>query len=192
MTLKPMTRAVATIAGAIALASAAMAALSALIQPGKTQTFRIQWVGDPAITQSKHYYVTVAQLPVKLPTDQTAIQVLYDFQVIVNVGPAGAKPHLVVARTEIVKNAITGKFNPIIYVSNDSTTYGYLSHGHMKIIVTDASGKQILNKSYVAEDINEYIGAGLVASCQTRPFTIPMDLPTGEGKVDVSYTPEDF
>src|SRR6478609_2043182 len=33
----------------------------ALIAPGETQTFRVQYVGDPALARSRHYYVTVAQ-----------------------------------------------------------------------------------------------------------------------------------
>ena len=40
----------------------------AIIAPGRTQSFRIQWVGDPEIERSKHYYITVAQLPVPQPT----------------------------------------------------------------------------------------------------------------------------
>ena len=47
----------------------------ALIAPGQTQTFRVQFVGDPTLAVSKHYYVTVAQLPVKLPEGQSAIQI---------------------------------------------------------------------------------------------------------------------
>src|SRR3569832_2458638 len=30
----------------------------ALIPPGQTQSFRIQWVGDPELATSRHYYVT--------------------------------------------------------------------------------------------------------------------------------------
>ena len=50
----------------------------AFIEPGQTQTFRIQYVGDPELAKSKHYYVTVAQLPVQLPEGQSAIQILYN------------------------------------------------------------------------------------------------------------------
>ena len=35
----------------------------AMIQPGQTQSFRVQYVGDPDLKTSKHYYVTVAQRP---------------------------------------------------------------------------------------------------------------------------------
>jgi fimbrial chaperone protein len=163
---------------------------TALIQPGRTQAFRVQWVGDPAISQSKHYFVTVAQLPVKLPaTDDTTIQLLYNFQVVVNVGPIGAKPHLVIQKTEIIKG-LDGKFNPILYVGNDSSTYGYLSHGHLKIVETSPEGKQVFSRLYIPSDILHDIGPGLVASSQVRRLVVPLSLPDGEGKLDVTFTPE--
>ena len=46
----------------------------ALIQPGQRQTFRVQYVGDPAVAASKHFYVTAAQLPVQLPEGGSNIQ----------------------------------------------------------------------------------------------------------------------
>src|SRR3546814_13905099 len=39
----------------------------AVIQHGQSQVFRVQYVGDAELDKSRHYYVTVAQLPVQLP-----------------------------------------------------------------------------------------------------------------------------
>ncbi|HYJ52299.1 MAG TPA: fimbria/pilus periplasmic chaperone, partial [Allosphingosinicella sp.] len=65
----------------------------AVIEPGRTQTFRVQWAGG-AIDRSRSYYVTVAQAPVTLPAGQSAIQVLYNFQVLVSVAPPRAQANL--------------------------------------------------------------------------------------------------
>lgn len=162
----------------------------AIIQPGKTQAFRVQWVGDPAIKQSQHYYVTISQVPVQLPEDKDMVQVLYDFQVIVNVGLVGARPRLSVANTEIQKDD-KGVFHPVVSIVNTSNTYGYLENGTLKVTVTDSAGKQIASKTYTPDDVHEFIGPGLVAAGQTRPFTIPMVLPNGEGKVAVSFRPSE-
>ena len=62
----------------------------AVIEPGRTQTFRVQWAGGP-LDRGKSYYVTVAQAPVTLPAGQSAIQVLYNFQVLVSVAPPQAQ-----------------------------------------------------------------------------------------------------
>src|SRR5438105_900281 len=51
---------------------------TALILPGHTQNFRVQWVGDPAMVASHHYYVAINQLPVKLPEGQSQVQIIYN------------------------------------------------------------------------------------------------------------------
>jgi len=161
---------------------------TALIQPGRTQTFRIQYVGDPALKQSRHYFVTVAQLPVQLQGEESQIQVLYNFQVVVNVGPAGGKPHLTVAKSAIEKDA-AGKAAAVVYIRNDGSTYGYLDQGQLRIVELDAAGKQLFSKSYLPEEIQDKIGPGLVGTGVTRRFPLPISLPTGEGKLEVTYSP---
>src|SRR3546814_3008249 len=59
----------------------------AVIQPGQSQVFRVQYVGDAELDKSRHYYVTVAQLPVQFPQGETGIQVLYNIQVVASVQP---------------------------------------------------------------------------------------------------------
>src|SRR5690606_8939095 len=39
----------------------------AMIPPGKTQVFRVQWVGEPLLKASESYLLSIAQIPVKLP-----------------------------------------------------------------------------------------------------------------------------
>ena len=48
---------------------------TALILPGQTQSFRVQWIGDPMPATSKHYFVSINQLPVKMPEGQSAVQI---------------------------------------------------------------------------------------------------------------------
>lgn len=161
----------------------------ALIQPGQTQTFRIQYVGDPDLKASKHYYVTVAQLPVKLPEGQSAIQILYNFQVLVSVSPAGAKPALAIQSAEVGKNA-EGKPAPVLTLANMSAAHAYLSNGRLRIIQRDASGKEVFRKTLSGPEIQQTIGFGLVGANQVRRMTLPIVLPTEGGKLDVSFTPE--
>lgn len=161
----------------------------ALIQPGQTQTFRVQYVGDPGLARSKHYYVTVAQLPVKLPEGQSAIQILYNFQVLVSVGPQGVKPNLHITASEIGHND-KGKPVPVITVANDSNAHGYLSQGHLRITEKDASGKEIFRRTIPGPEIQQTIGFGLVTAGQTRRIIVPVELPSEGGKVEAQFTPE--
>ncbi len=161
----------------------------ALIQPGQTQTFRVQYVGDPALTRSKHYYITVAQLPVKPKAGESAVQVVFSFQVLVSVGPQGAKPALHVQSAGVSKND-AGKPVPVITVANDSSTYGYLSHGKLRIIEKDAAGREVFRQTLSGPEIQQQLGMGLITSGQERKFTLAGVLPLAEGTIEAKFTPD--
>jgi P pilus assembly chaperone PapD len=158
-----------------------------IIEPGQTQTFRLQYVGDPALAKSKHYYITVAQLPVKLPEGQSAIQILYNFQVLVSVTPSGAKPQISVQGAEIGKNA-DGKPVAVITVANDSVAHGYLANGRLRIVQKDAAGKQLFTKSMSGAEIQQSMGFGLIGGGQVRKVSVPVELPSAEGSVEASFS----
>lgn len=161
----------------------------ALIEPGQTQSFRIQYVGDPELAQSKHYYVTVAQLPVKLADGQSAIQILYNFQVLVSVAPAEAKPALDVVSAAVETNR-EGKPVPAVTVSNTANSHGYLSKGRLRITQRDDSGKEIFSRSISGPEMLQIVGFGLVGANTTRTIQIPIELPSAGGSVDARFTPE--
>ncbi|MBB4839237.1 fimbrial chaperone protein [Sphingomonas kyeonggiensis] len=161
----------------------------AIIQPGQTQSFRVQYIGDPALARSKHYYVTVAQLPVQLPQGQSAIQILYNFQVLVSVKPAGAKPELKIAKSEVALDE-KGQAIAAITLTNDSPAHGYLSKGRLRIVERDRSGKEVFRRTLAGPEIQQTVGFGLVGAGQTRRLLIPIQLPTSEGTIDAQFTPE--
>jgi len=161
----------------------------AIIQPGQTQSFRVQYIGDPALARSKHYYVTVAQLPVQLPQGQSAIQILYNFQVLVSVKPAGAKAQLKIAQSEVARDD-KGQAVAAITLTNDSPAHGYLSKGRLRIVERDRSGKEVFRRTLAGPEIQQTVGFGLVGAGQTRRLLIPVQLPTSEGTIDAQFTPE--
>ena len=161
----------------------------ASIKPGQTQAFRVQYVGDPALAASKHYYVTVSQLPVQLQQGQSAVQVLYNFQVLVSVAPNGAKPAIKVQRAEIERTG-DGKLMPAVTFSNAAAAHGYLSSGRLRIVQRDASGRETFRKQFSAPEVQQAIGYGLIGAGQTRRVTLPVELPAGGATVEAEYTPE--
>ena len=161
----------------------------ALIQPGQTQTFRVQYVGNPDLARSKHYYVTVAQLPVQLPQGQSAIQILYNFQVLVSVSPQGARPAFAVQRSEVGHNE-AGKPVPVITITNNSPAHGYLSNGRLRIVQKDASGREVFRQTLSGPEIQQTIGFGLIGAGQTRRVQVPIELPADGGTIEAQFTPE--
>jgi P pilus assembly chaperone PapD len=160
----------------------------AIIPPGETQVFRLQYVGDPSSDRSKHYYAEVAQLPVELPEGQSAIQILYNFQVMVNVASLTAgNPALTVLSAEIVQNA-EGKNVAAFTVRNSSLNYGYLSTGSLTIRHTDAAGKETVRRTLASNDIQQTIGFGLVGPEMTRKFVSPVEVGSADGRVEVTLS----
>ena len=150
----------------------------AIIPPGETQVFRLQYVGEPGSDRSKHYYVEVAQLPVELPEGQSAIQILYNFQVMVNVASITATPpKLNVEAADVAKNA-EGKSVAAFTVTNSGSNYGYISSGSLKITYKDPTGKET-TRSLSSTDIQQSIGFGMVGPGATRRFLTPLEAADG-------------
>ena len=162
--------------------------IQAMIQPGQTQTFRMQYVGDPDLARSKHFYATIAQLPVELPQGQSAIQILYNFQVLVSVAPQGAKPDLKVSGASLGHDK-AGKPVPIVTLSNASQAHGYLSQGRLRIVQRDSAGKEVFRRTLSGPEIQQTIGFGLVGAGQTRNVQVPVELPQDGGSVEAQFTP---
>ncbi len=62
-----------------------------LVQPGKTQLVRYQYIGDPSIVATKAYVINVRQLPIDLkPDEKSGMKFLYNFGLARYVIPQGA------------------------------------------------------------------------------------------------------
>ena len=158
----------------------------AIIPPGETQVFRLQYIGDPGSERSKHYYAEVAQLPVELPDGQSAIQILYNFQVMVNVAsPTASAPALTIESAEIVQNA-EGKNMAAFTVRNSGRNYGYLSSGNLTIRHTDAAGNETVRRTLTGNEIQQMIGFGLVGPEMTRRFVSPVEVGSADGQVEAT------
>ncbi|MGQ3101203.1 MAG: fimbria/pilus periplasmic chaperone [Sphingopyxis solisilvae] len=160
----------------------------AQIPPGGTQAIRVQYVGEPELAQSRHYFVTVAQLPVKLPEDESAVQLLYTFQVVTGVSMPGKRPNLAVTGAETFMG---GDDQPrlLLVLTNDADTYGYLSNGTLRVVQKDDTGREVFRRSMNSDQINQEIGLGLVGAGQTRRLLTPIILPQMGGQIEAVFTP---
>jgi fimbrial chaperone protein len=157
------------------------------IAPGGTQAIRIQYVGDPDLKQSKHYFVTVAQLPVKMPEGQSGVQLLYNFQIVTGVAVAGRKPAISVASAESYQGA-DDKPRVLLVLRNDADTYGYLSNGSLRITQKNAAGQEIYKKTMTPDEISQEIGFGLIGAGQTRRLKTALVLPETGGSIEAVFT----
>ena len=158
----------------------------AIIPPGATQAFRIQYVGDAAAPTSRHYYAEVAQQPVAVSGGQSTIQVLYNFQARVNVASAVATPPaLSVEGAEIVPATATTGARIAFTVRNTGQNYGYISNSSITLVQRNAAGAEVFRRTMTSSDVQQTIGFGLVGPTTSRKFVAPIDLPSAEGTAEV-------
>jgi fimbrial chaperone protein len=131
---------------------------TALIPAGQTQSFRVQWVGNPEMAQSRHYYVGINQLPVKLPEGQSAVQIVYNFQVLVSVSSPDKKA--VLSITSVAPQTVGGKPVAAVTVINSGQAHGYISQHRLKIIETSAAGAELLGKTISGAEFQQLVGYG--------------------------------
>ena len=122
----------------------------------------------------------------KLPKGQSSIQILYNFQVLVNVASSTGSPALSIAKTAITQDKKKGSI-PIIWVQNTGPSYGYLSRGTLRISQTDASGKSVFDKQLSPQEIQQTIGFGVIGPNTTRKISLPLTLPSAQGVVKVQF-----
>jgi fimbrial chaperone protein len=151
----------------------------ALVPAGATQSFRIQWVGDPALKRSQSYVFSVNQVPVKMPAGQSGVQVVFNFATIVNVAPLSGQAAIDLVSAGVGKDE-KGKPRPALTVKNPGNIHAKLTDATIKL--SGGSWSQTLRP----EQLRQAMGVGLVQPGKTRRFLLPVDLPPNVGQVTAS------
>ncbi|MEQ1697539.1 MAG: fimbria/pilus periplasmic chaperone [Hyphomicrobiaceae bacterium] len=151
----------------------------AMIAPGATQNFRIQWLGEPMLGASQSFYIFFNQVPVKQPAGKTAVQVVMSMGVMVNVAPPQGQAGLKVVTTGVATDA-KGKRHPTITVQNPTNVHALLPDATIKL----SSGGW--SQTVPAGLLSETIGSGLVQPGKQRRFILPVDLPANISSVQAS------
>jgi fimbrial chaperone protein len=155
----------------------------AMVAPGATQVFRVQWVGNE-LKISKTYSFSVNQVPVKLPKSKSGVQVVFNFGCIVNVAPIKGKSAIKLLTSTTYQDE-KGKKHPQITVKNPGTIYAKLTDSTIKL--AGGSWSQTLTPA----QLRETMGIGLIQPGKTRKFKIPVDLPSGVTNItaNINYVP---
>jgi P pilus assembly chaperone PapD len=153
-----------------------------IIPAGRTQTFRVQWVGDPNIAQSQSYNVVVQQIPVRQASDagetQFNLQIVMAIATVVTVKPpSGSADVSVVAARGTRKD---GKPAIALSLKNAGNVHTYLRSGQLRISGGGWQGRMD------QDDLAEAVGYGLLQPGNIRDFVIVVPgMPAIDGPVDV-------
>ena len=114
------------------------------------------------------------------------IQILYNFQIMVNVASNVASPaQLSVVKGEIATND-AGKPVAAFTISNSGKNYGYLSNNPVTVVHKSPAGEELMRRVLTGNDVQQTIGFGLVGPEKTRRFVSPIELTSAEGTVEVT------
>lgn len=149
---------------------------SAVIPPGRTQTFRLQWRGNPDIVTSANYIVSIAQVPVELEQTQSGIQLVYNFQIMANVAPARGAPILAITAAQVRTNP-KGEPRASVTIANTGQVHAYLAGTRLKLLLKSPQGRTLWERLYTGAQLNTLVGYGLIRNGQSRTFSIPIDAP---------------
>lgn len=144
------------------------------IPAGGRQVFRVRYVGDPAITQSKLYMFSTSELPVDAaPEDAKAqIEMLYSIGSVVTVRPVQGKSDVQVVGVERATDK-DGNAGVIVTFQNDGAVHDYVA-GATLDLKSDAGWSKRLD----ATAMGGLVGLGLVpANAKRAMFVALADIP---------------
>jgi len=157
----------------------------AVVAPGVTQVFRVEWVGAPDLPESQSFLLSLSQIPLKNAKGQSTVQVIMSMGVLVNVAPFKGAPQIKLIGTDVEVEK-SGKRRAAITVENPSRVHALLRDATIRL--SNGSWSQTLSPV----DFGQLVGAGLLQPGKRRRFTLPIDLPASVKAVqaDIDYRPK--
>jgi fimbrial chaperone protein len=147
----------------------------AIIAPGATQNFRIQWLGEPMLETSQSYLLYMSQIPVKR-RGNSIVRVVVSIGVMINVAPPQGTPSLRVTSTGVVSDG-RGIRYPVVTVENPSQIHALFPQSSVQL----SSGSW--SATVPSGLLSERMGIGLVQPGHRRRFILPVALPPGVASV---------
>ena len=149
------------------------------IPKGAAQIFRVQWIGDPEIRESRNYRVSVSQVPVKRPEGTSGIQITMSFGVVVSVSPPQGSAAIAVTGAKPAKGE-DGKQAVALNVKNTGNKHAYMRDAAISLSGGGWSAK------LTADEVQQKLGLGIVQPGKERRFLIPVEVPAGVSDITAS------
>ena len=178
-----------------------------IVQARSQQVFRLQYVGDPQLDKSAIYYMSIQQVPVKVEPEQSQVQVVVNYNVLVNVVPRGTSPEAVVESVEATVRQPEVEETPetedetagvqvapppqpgiLVRVGNRGPRYFFAGMSRWKVTGVTEDG-QTYSRDYRPEEMSRVVGVGVVAPDRTRAFFIPTEAPLAPDSIRVEVSP---
>lgn len=174
----------------------------AIVEGRSQQVFRVQYVGEDALDQSEIYYLAIRQIPVAFQPGQNQVQVVVNFNVLINVVPDGAQPLPVLRSTQYVEREVSmegvaeddmPEVIPVekgiaIDLGNDGTRYFFAGRATWSITATTTEGESF-SRNFSGVEMSRIIGTGVVAPGKNRLFFVPTEVPLDNSTLTITVEP---
>ena len=152
--------------------------MTAVIQPGKTQTIMVRYLGEPQLTQSQIYSIEVNQVSVEL-ADQSSSEVslAFNFNTLLNVVPLNAQAKL--QTTTLQKDGDEWTLEVI----NSGNRFAKITETEW--LLSDGISSTRLNR----KNINQFVDGKLILPNASRVFKIKQieGLDMSKTKVEIHW-----
>ena len=165
----------------------------ATVAPGKTQVFRIRWVGEPVLAQALTYMFTTSEVPVD-QAKGSGVQLVYAIQSLVTVTSSNLKADVeAVAATRAVHAFPGNDGKPArteaglnVTFANTGEDVALLSDYVIKL---EIAGAHPWSTTIASSDVSKYVGLGLLAPDSKRELFMSVpDVPaSGDVKITLKH-----
>jgi|GEM_PF-2230024 len=154
----------------------------ALVKPGASQTFIIQWLGDPDPAISETYTVAFRQIPVSdEPAGGAALRIMVNVLTTLSIQPHGADAPTIQRTVSATARPTAASDSIEMTVHNSGTHHAYVSDADITLAAGGWSERMDAN------DVLIEIGEGLVPPQSSRRFVLPIAPPAGAGSISASF-----
>lgn len=137
-----------------------------LIEKGRTQVVRVKYIGDPQISESQSYRVSVKQLPINIrAAGHAGVGMVINFNTLVNVSPAGSKSELLVSS---ISSMDDGRW--AVVIENSGNRFARLSTTSWEVFSTVDASK---TKHIKSLEVGNLANKNLVAPHSKLSLAIP-------------------
>ena len=159
----------------------------AIVLPGKSQTVRVQWLGDPAPERELAFRMLAEQLPIELnrdASDGARLKLLVRYLASLYVAPTGVAGDGV-SESAKRKIAAGGPARLAVVLRNRGSAHSLL-RGLTLTATGQAPGGGEVSVALTVEQLDGMIGQNLLAG-HRREFLLPWPAKLAEGPVAVSF-----
>jgi P pilus assembly chaperone PapD len=149
------------------------------IQPGKSQTIQVRWLGKPNIPKSEIFKITANQLPVNFSEGKNGVNIVFSVSILLNVSPEKAQAKLELVSANVVEDNRKNK-TPLIEIENTGNRHAMVTQTNL--IFKSGKWRKKLTPANIFEDLGSF---GLIPPGNKRRLQFKTILPPETSSFDV-------